>query len=128
MALTDMLCRMSRPYPKLTKLSDGGGLQLWIQPNGSRLWRLAYRYAGKQKLLALGTYPMVSLADARQSRTDAKKLLASGTDPAVDKKLRKAEATGNTFREVAKDYMEKKKREGCSDSTTTRDKRLLDAA
>ena len=128
MALTDMLCRMAQPYPKLSKLSDTGGLQLWIQPNGSRLWRFAYRYAGKQKTLALGTYPTVSLSDARQARDDAKRVLASGGDPAIEKKLRKAEVLGATFREIAAEYMERKKREGCSDSTITRDKRLLDAA
>lgn len=128
MALTDMLCRMAKPYPKLTKHSDGGGLQLWVQPNGSRLWRLAYRYAGKQKLLSLGTYPALSLADARQARADAKKLLASGIDPATEKKLRQAEAAGSTFRAIAGDYLERKRRAGCSENTITRDKRLLEVA
>ncbi|TJV21633.1 MAG: DUF4102 domain-containing protein, partial [Mesorhizobium sp.] len=57
MALSDVKCRNARPASKLLKLSDGGGLQLWVQPTGSRLWRLAYRFDGKQKLLALGSYP-----------------------------------------------------------------------
>ncbi len=65
MALSDVKCRQIRPAAKLQKLSDGGGLQLWVPPTGARLWRFAYRFAGKQKLLAIGVYPAVSLADAR---------------------------------------------------------------
>ena len=60
MALTDAECRAARPAAKLQKLTDGGGLQLWVQPSGARLWRLAYRFGGKQKLLALGVYPTIS--------------------------------------------------------------------
>ncbi|HXP97369.1 MAG TPA: Arm DNA-binding domain-containing protein [Telmatospirillum sp.] len=69
MMLSDMKCKAARPGTKLQKLSDGGGLQLWVQPTGGRLWRLAFRFGGKQKLLALGAYPTVSLADARQPVT-----------------------------------------------------------
>jgi hypothetical protein len=75
MPLSDLKCRNTRHTNKLQKLSDGGGLQLWVQPNGGRLWRLAYRFDNKQKLLALGAYPAVSLADARQARDQAKRLL-----------------------------------------------------
>ena len=99
MSLSEMQCRMVRPGPKLEKLSDSGGLQLWVHPNGSRLWRLAYRYGGKQKLLALGPYPAISLADARDARDEAKRLLALGQDPSVEKKLRKAEGAGASFQE-----------------------------
>jgi hypothetical protein len=59
--LTDIKCRTARPTEKIQKLSDSGGLQLWVMPNGSKLWRLAYRFADKQKLLALGSYPLVGL-------------------------------------------------------------------
>jgi hypothetical protein len=65
MSLTDVVCRTTKPGARLKKLSDGGGLQLWVQPNGSKLWRFAYRFGGKQKLLALGSYPLVTLADGR---------------------------------------------------------------
>jgi hypothetical protein len=68
MALSDVKCRQTPPGPKLQKLSDGGRLQLWVQPTGARLWRFAYRFTGKQKLLAIGVYPTVSLADARGAR------------------------------------------------------------
>ena len=61
MALTDLQCRKTRPGGKLTKLSDTGGLQFWVYPNGTRAWRFAYRFAGKQKLLALGKYPATTL-------------------------------------------------------------------
>src|SRR5689334_16848663 len=68
MALSDLRCRQTPPTTTLQKLSDGGGLQLWIDSTGGRWWRLAYRFKGKQKLLALGVYPAVSLANARQAR------------------------------------------------------------
>ncbi len=67
MPLTDARCRSAQPGPRLQKLTDGGGLQLWLQPTGARLWRFAYRFDGKQKLLALGVYPTVPLARARQA-------------------------------------------------------------
>src|SRR3546814_12528473 len=67
MPLTDMKCRNARPGQRLRKLSDGGGLQLWIQPTGSRQWRSAYRFGGKQRLLALGPYPALSLEIGRAS-------------------------------------------------------------
>ena len=81
MPLTDVAIRNAKPGPVTVKMSDGGGLQLWISPQGSKLWHLAYRYQGKQKKLALGAYPVVTLAAARDRRTEAKRLLAAGTDP-----------------------------------------------
>jgi Arm domain-containing DNA-binding protein len=63
MPLTDTAIRNAKPRRKVSKLSDGGGLYLLIQPRGAKLWRLAYRFGGKQKALALGIYPTVSLAD-----------------------------------------------------------------
>ena len=68
MALIDSVLRKAKPSPKPRKLSDGGGLHLLVQPSGSKLWRLAYRFGGKQKTLALGVYPAISLADARSRR------------------------------------------------------------
>ena len=75
MPLTDTAIRNAKSGPKLVKLSDGGGLHLLIQPRGAKLWRLAYRHGGKQKTLAFGVYPTVSLADARARRDAAKKHL-----------------------------------------------------
>jgi hypothetical protein len=81
MPLTDIACRSRKPSPKLKKLSDMGGLQLWVFPNGSKLWRFAYRFGGKQKLLALGRYPDTTLVAARAEREKAKALLKERREP-----------------------------------------------
>ncbi|AZO22326.1 MAG: DUF4102 domain-containing protein [Mesorhizobium sp.] len=128
MALSDVKCRNARPASKLLKLSDGGGLQLWVQPTGSRLWRLAYRFDGKQKLLALGSYPLISLAEARKARDDAKRLLLTGIDPAQERKLRKVGSAKDSFRSIAEEYVDKLKKEGRADRTITKVKWLLDFA
>jgi integrase len=126
MALTNAECRTATPGPKLEKLSDGGGLQLWVQPTGARLWRLAYRFRGKQKLLALGAYPTVSLSRARQARDDAKRLLAAGVDPGTERKrLTRKQAAAVTFRAIADEYLLKLKRERRAEATLTKAKWLL---
>lgn len=131
MALTDFAIRSAKPTNSLQKISDGEGLQLWVQPNGSKLWRMAYRFAGKQKSLAFGAYPTVSLADARKRRDDAKALLASGIDPSQQKRLdkvTKAISHATTFRVVAKEYLDKQKRESRSESTLAKNRYLLEQA
>jgi integrase len=126
MPLTDARCRSAQPGPRLQKLTDGGGLQLWLQPTGTRLWRLAYRFGGKQKLLALGVYPTVPLARARQAREDARRLLTDGVDPAVEKKRQaQARATAPTFRGIAEEYVAKLRREDRSEATIAKTKWLL---
>ncbi|MGH8513970.1 MAG: Arm DNA-binding domain-containing protein, partial [Gammaproteobacteria bacterium] len=80
MPLTDARCRSAQAGSKVQKLTDGGGLQLWLQPTGAKLWRFAYRFGGKQKLLAIGIYPTIPLARARQAREDARRLLTDGLD------------------------------------------------
>lgn len=126
MALSDAACRNAKPAPKLRKLSDGGGLQLWVQPGGARLWRLAYRFGGKQKVLALGAYPAISLADARQAREDAKRQLATGLDPSQEKK--RTVQPRDTFRIIAEEYVAKLKREGRAETTLVKVNWLLDFA
>lgn len=129
MPLTDARCRSAQPGTKLQKLTDGGGLQLWVQPNGARLWRFAYRFSGKQKLIALGVYPTIPLARARQVREDARRLLADGLDPAVEKKRQaKAQADDPTFRGLAKEYVAKLKREDRSEATIAKTEWLLSFA
>jgi len=126
MALTDAKCRTVQPGPKLHKLTDGGGLQLWVQPSGARLWRLAYRFTGKQKLLALGVYPTVSLARARQARDEAKRLLLDGADPAaVKKRWAQEESEATTFRVIADEYVRKLKRENRAAATLKKAEWLL---
>ena len=131
MALTDLAIRSAKPTNALQKISDGEGLQLWVQPNGSKLWRMAYRFAGKQKTLAIGTYPAIGLSDARKKRDEAKALLASGIDPSQQKRLDKvAKAIRNatTFRVVAEEYLDKQRREGRSETTIVKNRYLLEQA
>ncbi|HEB0101691.1 TPA: integrase arm-type DNA-binding domain-containing protein [Serratia marcescens] len=102
MALTDIKVRTAKPTDKQYKLTDGNGMHLLVHPNGSRYWRLQYRFGGKQKMLALGVYPDVSLADARARRDDARKLLANGIDPGDKKKNDKVEQEeSRTFEQLA---------------------------
>ena len=109
MALTDIAIKSSKPRESAFKLSDGRGLQLHITPQGSRLWRWAYRHEGKQKLMALGVYPDVSLAQARDKADLARKLLATGVDPMATRKSEKIArrlAVEDTFAAVAKKWWE----------------------
>ncbi|MGE0012325.1 MAG: tyrosine-type recombinase/integrase, partial [Azoarcus sp.] len=110
MAITDTAIRLSRPSDKAFKLSDGNGLVLIIQPAGSKLWRFNYRFNGRQKTLALGKYPDVSLASARRRRDAARAQVAEGIDPGEAKKERKRAdkvAAANSFEAVARAWWEK---------------------
>ena len=94
----------AKPKDKPYKLADGGGLYLLVNPNGARYWRLKYRVAGKEKLLALGVYPDVTLADARAKRDEAKRGIAGGIDPSEAKREEKISRelnVRNTFQEIA---------------------------
>ena len=112
MPQTDKAIRNSRGRAKQYKLADGGGLYLLVKPNGKRYWRLKYRHADKEKLLALGVYPAVPLADARLARDEAKKLIKKRLDPLALKKQEQhvmQVASANTFEIVARDWIEKQK-------------------
>jgi integrase len=132
MALTDTAIRGAKHQAGRTiKLSDGGGLQLWITPTGSKLWNIAYRFGGKQLKLSLGPYPAVGLKDARAQRDTAKRLLAAGADPGRQKKtiaLAKANAEANTFDSVAAELLDKKRRESKADRTLGKLEWLLSLA
>ncbi|WP_426739812.1 tyrosine-type recombinase/integrase [Enterobacter cloacae complex sp. 381F9] len=106
MALSDVKVRSAKPEEKAYKLTDGDGMVLLVHPNGSKYWRLRYRFGGKEKMLALGKYPEVSLADARARRDEARKLLANGVDPSENKKAVKVEQEQEaiTFEVVARDW------------------------
>ena len=90
MPLTDTTIRNAKPQTKQIKLFDGGGLFLLVTPKGGRLWRLKYRFCGKEKLLSLGVYPDVGLKEARGHREEAREILAQGIDPGEQKKETKA--------------------------------------
>lgn len=105
MALTDIKVRTTKPSDKPFKLTDGQGMHLLVNPNGSKYWRLQYRFDGKQKVLALGVYPMVSLGEAHRKRDEAKKLVSDGIDPSEKKKADKIEQSeALTFEAVARDW------------------------
>lgn len=97
--LTDSAIRTAKRAERARKLSDSGGLYLLIAPNGGRYWRFNYRYAGKQKTLALGVYPDVGLAKARERHQEARRLLADDIDPSAERKT-----TSKTFEEVAREW------------------------
>ena len=120
--------RAAKPGAKPVKLSDSGGLYLLVQPHGSKLWRLAYRFNGKQKTLAFGVYPTVSLADARNYRDEAKKLLARSIDPSMHRKVHKHPKADGSFRAIAGEVIAKLEREGRAPATITKKRWLLDLA
>jgi Arm domain-containing DNA-binding protein/integrase-like protein len=112
MPLTDTAVRNAKGREKPQKLSDGGGLHLLVNPDGARYWRMAYRYQGRQKTLALGVYPIVSLADARTAQDAAKKLLACDVDPSQARKEQKRAgrlSAENTFEIVAREWCKNQK-------------------
>ncbi|OAT51986.1 tyrosine-type recombinase/integrase [Providencia heimbachae] len=106
MALTDAKVRAAKPLDKSYKLTDGDGMHLMVHTNGSKYWRLQYRFGGKQKMLALGIYPEISLAEAREKRDAARKLIANGFDPSEKRKEIKEEQQKefNTFEKIARDW------------------------
>jgi integrase len=110
MPLTDIAIRNAKITEKAYKIYDGGGLFIEITPSGGRLWKLKYRYAGKEKLLSLGKYPVVSLAAARKRREDAKTKLSEGVDPSEVKRKEKqlrVVLSSDTFEAVARDWFER---------------------
>ena len=110
MTLTNLQIRNAAPRDRPYKMADAHGLYLRIHPNGSKYWQMKYRFAGKEKLLSIGTYPEISLARARKQGAEARALLADGGDPALLKQLAKLEARQaqeNTFRAVADEYLDK---------------------
>jgi integrase len=118
--LTDVAIRTAKSTQTLAKLSDGQGLQLWVYPDGAKRWRLAYRFTGKQKVLAIGVYPAVSLKEARERRDEARRLLVDGQDPSVAKRVASAArtaASANTFDVLATELLAKKRREAKAPQT-----------
>ncbi|PIZ30186.1 MAG: integrase, partial [Alphaproteobacteria bacterium CG_4_10_14_0_8_um_filter_53_9] len=107
MPLTNTAIQAAKPKDKPYKLTDGEGLYLLVTPAGGKLWNLKYRYFGTEKKLSLGAFPAVSLADARERKLEARKLLAADIDPGETKKEKKAaqqERMANTFESVAREW------------------------
>ena len=106
MALTDIKVRSAKSQEKEYTLVDGDGMFLLIHPNGSKYWRFRFRFGGKQHLMAFGVYPETSLADARQKREEARRLVAAGIDPREHKRAVKEEQAKEniTFESVAREW------------------------
>jgi integrase len=120
--LTDTAVRNLKPAAKPYKRSDGGGLHLLVTPKGSKLWRMAYRFQGKQKLLSFGKYPIISLSKARSERDAAKALLADGIDPSSIRKAEREEreeprTVEETWKTLCQEWWQKRRREEASPTT-----------
>lgn len=129
MALSEFAVRKAKPREKTYKLFDGGGLFLHVQPNGSKHWRLKYRYDGKEKLLSFGPYPTISISDARKQREKTKKQLSNGSDPAAQKKLDRIAAqtaSRQTFSLIAQEYIQRMEANGAAPATLSKTRWLLE--
>lgn len=114
-ALTDVAIRNAKPGPKAYKMGDSHGLFLLVQPTGGKLWRFKYRVDGREKKLAIGPYPEISLGEARRRRDEAREAMAAGKDPAREKQRDKVRAkveAENTFAAITAEFCEKRKRDG----------------
>jgi integrase len=105
--LTDTKVRQAKPGPKPYKLADGAGLFLLAHPNGSKYWRLKYRLADKEKLFAIGVYPEVSLAQAREKALQARHMIREGGDPVLERRRRRSDAgaSSGTFHTIAEEWI-----------------------
>jgi len=105
--LTAVKVKQAKPKEKTYKLSDGKGLNLEVRSNGSKYWRLYYRHQDKQKTLALGVYPVVTLSEARKQALEAKRVLYNGIDPNIYKRQVKALSRKNTFKLISEEWHKK---------------------
>jgi integrase len=131
MPLNDSKIRSLKPAATTVKHGDGGGLLLLVAPSGSKLWRMVYRFAGKQKQLAFGKWPEVSLADARAKREIARKLLNADIDPSQQLKVDRIETASsraNTFSAIADDFLAKTQKEGKAEATMSKKRWLISLA
>lgn len=125
--LTILQVKNAEPRDKDYKLTDEKGMYLLVKKNGAKYWRMNYRFAGKQKTLAIGVFPEVSLKDAREARDEARKQRNAGIDPGAEKRLNKIKLitnSENTFESVAREWQERSL-EGKSKSHVTRSVALL---
>ncbi|WP_374599283.1 tyrosine-type recombinase/integrase [Sphingosinicella sp.] len=131
MRLSALAIRNAKPRDTPYKLGDGHGLYLLVKPSGTRLWRMNYVYMGRQKTLSFGEWPLLSLAEARVKRDEARRILAAGLDPSEERKLEQMRAelaASNTFRAIAEEWYLKNEREGLSSLTLAKIRWLLDKA
>lgn len=128
MPLTDIQIRNAKAGDKPRKLADANGLYLYVSTAGGKSWRLDYNFFGKRKTLTLGSYPTLTLADARSQRDEAKRKLAEGLDPSLAKKRQHLEAkaaAGNTFGLIANEFIEKLRRDKRAEPTIAKNNWML---
>jgi integrase len=126
--LTALAIEKLKPKEKPYRVSDGNQLSVLVEPAGAKLWRLRYIFDGKEKMLSLGSFPEVSLADARRKRDEALALLANGINPSEQKKQDRlvAELAGrNTFGAIAEEYVQRLEESGVSEATVNKNRWLL---
>ena len=123
MPLSDIQVRNLKPREKAYKVSDFEGLFVLVKPNGSRLWQFKYRMDGKERLLSIGVYPDVGLAQARKTKESARANVAAGIDPSEAKqqeKRQRIEANGHTFERLGAEFLAKQRKEGRSTATLSK--------
>ena len=128
MPLSDTAIRAAKPGEKDRKFADAKGLHLLVTPTGSKLWRLKFRYGGKEKKLALGSYPDVGLKDARLKAEDARRKLTNGIDPSAEKRLAaiaRQLSVETSFAAIGQEFIEKMEREGLGDATLIKSRWFL---
>lgn len=129
MVLTVFAIEKARPGEKPYMLTDGNGLHLLVNPNGSKLWRFRYRFSGKQNFLSLGSFPEITLASARSKRDAARRLVAEGKDPSHERKAEKAAnaaSVQNRFGAISAEYIKRLEDEGKAVSTIDKNRWLLE--
>lgn len=125
--LVDTAIRSAKSKDAAYKLMDGNGLQLWIMPSGSKLWRLDYRLAGKRKSFSLGAYPALGLREARDKAAEARRQVTDGVDPVQHRKRGRAAKVADTFWPIAEELLAKKEREGRASATLAKTRWLLES-
>jgi integrase len=128
MPLSSLAVQNAKPRANFYVLTDGNSLHLLVKPNGSKLWRFRYRFGGKANMLGLGSFPEISLADARAKRDQARKLLANGIDPSRQKKLDRItaqSAANNTFGAIAEEHLKNQEESGTAASTMVKNRWYL---
>ncbi len=128
MALSQFAIDRAKPKSRPYMLSDGDGLNLLVRASGNKLWRLRYRFDGKANMISLGSFPEVSLLDARRKRDDAKRLLANGVNPSLTRKMERLTAAveaRNTFGAVADEYVANLEKQDMAEQTITKNRWLL---
>jgi hypothetical protein len=117
MALTDIEIRGARAAEKSYRMKDDFGLYLDVRPTGKKVWRMRYWMKGKENIFTFGEYPLISLKEARMKRDEARKMIAGGVDPAINRDMEKTQTDAPVFADIALEFLEKKQKESSSEKS-----------